>query len=334
MQETFGAQNPEDLELASVHKNYENVNAVKNVNLKLHAGTYCCLLGPSGCGKTSTLRMIAGHEHITSGEIVLGKTVINDLPPARRGTSMMFQNYALFPHLNCADNVGFPLKMRGVKKAERSHQTAEILEMVRMSEFKERYPNQLSGGQQQRIALARSLITQPSILLLDEPLSALDPFLRVKMRYELKTLQQKLGITFIHVTHAQDEALALSDLIVVMNSGQIEQIDRPAIIFNHPKNEFVAKFVGNHNIITKFGKKYAVRMDKTSFHAVEESDLDQAMISAIEFQGERVKVTAIYPDGAEIQSLLSDELFFSSNLQVGMAISSNWEEKDSHRLEN
>ncbi len=334
MQETFGAQKPEDLELASVHKNYENVNAVKNVNLKLQAGTYCCLLGPSGCGKTSTLRMIAGHEHITSGEIVLGKTVINDLPPAKRGTSMMFQNYALFPHLNCSDNVGFPLKMRGIKPVERSHQTAEILEMVRMSEFKQRYPNQLSGGQQQRVALARSLITKPSILLLDEPLSALDPFLRVKMRYELKTLQQKLGITFIHVTHAQDEALALSDVIVVMNSGQIEQIDRPAIIFNHPKNEFVAKFVGNHNIVTRLGKKYAVRMDKTSFHAVKKSGLEEAMISAIEFQGEKVKVTAIYPDGREIQSLLSDELFFSSNLQIGMAITSNWEEKDSHRLEN
>ncbi|MDC3234724.1 ABC transporter ATP-binding protein [Candidatus Puniceispirillum sp.] len=334
MQETFGAQKPEDLELASVHKNYENVNAVKNVNLKLQAGTYCCLLGPSGCGKTSTLRMIAGHEHVTSGEIVLGKTVINDLPPAKRGTSMMFQNYALFPHLNCAENVGFPLKMQGIKPAERSHQTAEILEMVRMSEFKQRYPNQLSGGQQQRVALARSLITQPSILLLDEPLSALDPFLRVKMRYELKTLQQKLGITFIHVTHAQDEALALSDVIVVMNSGQIEQIDRPATIFNHPKNEFVAKFVGNHNIVTRFGNKYAVRMDKTSFFAVEKSGLEQAMVSAIEFQGEKVKVTAIYPDGTEIQSLLSDEIFFSSNLQVGMAITSNWEEKDSHRLEN
>ena len=334
MQETFGAQKPEDLELASVHKNYENVNAVKNVNLTLKAGTYCCLLGPSGCGKTSTLRMIAGHEQITSGEIVLGKTVINDLPPAKRGTSMMFQNYALFPHLNCSDNVGFPLKMRGIKPAERGHQSAEILEMVRMSEFKQRYPNQLSGGQQQRVALARSLITQPSILLLDEPLSALDPFLRVKMRYELKTLQQRLGITFIHVTHAQDEALALSDVIVVMNCGQIEQIDRPSIIFNHPKNEFVARFVGNHNIITRSGKKYAVRMDKTSFCAVEKSGLDQAIISAIEFQGEKVKLTAIYPDRTEIQSLISDDIFFSSNLKVGMAITPDWEEKDLHRLEN
>ena len=136
------------------------------------------------------------------------------------------------------------------------------------------------------------------------------------------------------MTHAQDEALALSDVIVVMNSGQIEQIDRPAIIFNHPKNEFVAKFVGNHNIVTRAGKKYAVRMDKTSFYAVEKSGLDQAMISGIEFQGEKVKVTAIHPDGTEIQSLLSDELFFSSNLKVGMAITSNWEEKDTHRLEN
>ena len=159
------ALNPENLSLISIHKEYDTVSAVQNVNLQLPAGTYCCLLGPSGCGKTSTLRMIAGHEEVSSGEILLGESVINELPPAKRGTSMMFQNYALFPHLNCIDNVAFPLKMRGTNKAIRHTEAAKVLSMVQMLEFKDRFPKQLSGGQQQRVALARSLITQPSVLL-------------------------------------------------------------------------------------------------------------------------------------------------------------------------
>src|SRR4051794_12688546 len=165
--------------------------------------------------------MIAGHEHVTEGDILIRDHNITDLPPARRGTAMMFQNYALFPHLNCLDNVAFSLKMRGVGKAERYARARRFLELVEMDEFCDRLPAQLSGGQQQRIALARSLITEPQVLLLDEPLSALDPFLRVRMREELKRLQRDLGITFIHVTHSQDEAMALADLMVVMDEGRI-----------------------------------------------------------------------------------------------------------------
>ena len=241
---------PLDLELAKLLKKYDETIAVNNIDLKIKAGSYCCLLGPSGCGKTSTLRMIAGHEVISDGDILLGDTIINNLPPAKRGTSMKFQNYALFPHLHCLDNVSFPLKIKGEQKKERYLEAEKILEMVQMDEFLKRYPNQLSGGQQQRVALARSLITRPSILLLDEPLSALDPFLRIKMRYELKNIQKKLGITFIHVTHSQEEALALADVVVVMNNGLIEQYDSPYNIFNKPKNEFVANFVGSHNVIS------------------------------------------------------------------------------------
>ena len=253
--------NPENLEFAILTKKYGETIAVDSINLKIPAGTYCCFLGPSGCDKTSTLRMIAGHEEISGGDILLGSNIINDLPPAKRGTAMMFQNYALFPHLSCLDNVAFALKMRGIKKNERYDKSLEILKLVQMENYSDRYPNQLSGGQQQRVALARALITNPSILLLDEPLSALDPFLRIKMRSELKTLQKKLGISFIHVTHSQDEAMALADMIVVMNNGKIEQVGDPYEVFNKPKNEFIANFVGGHNVISKNKKSYSIRMD-------------------------------------------------------------------------
>src|SRR5690349_8444644 len=188
---------PADIELAVVTKLYGSTTAVDAIDLKIPSGTYCCLLGPSGCGKTSTLRMIAGPESVTSGDILLGDTIINHLPPARRGTAMMFQSYALFPHLNCVDNVAFSLKLKGIAKVERRDKAMDLLSLVQMEKYAHRLPAQLSGGQQQRVALARALITNPSVLLLDEPLSALDPFLRVKMREELKRLQRELGISFI-----------------------------------------------------------------------------------------------------------------------------------------
>ncbi|MEX0311903.1 MAG: ABC transporter ATP-binding protein, partial [Tateyamaria sp.] len=196
-----------DLELISLTKRYGDTVAVDGVSYHFDAGTYACLLGPSGCGKSSTLRMIAGHEHVSDGSVLLGGRDISHLPPAKRGTAMMFQNYALFPHLNVTENVSFSLKMKGVDTAERTKRAAEMLDLVDMTALMDRLPSQLSGGQQQRVALARALITDPQVLLLDEPLSALDPFLRIRMRAELKRLQRELGITFIHVTHGQDEAL-------------------------------------------------------------------------------------------------------------------------------
>ncbi|MBN8897618.1 MAG: ABC transporter ATP-binding protein, partial [Rhodospirillales bacterium] len=208
-----------DVELVKVTKRYGTTVAVDAVSLRIPPATYCCLLGPSGCGKTSTLRMIAGHETVTEGDVLIRDANVTDLPPAKRGTAMMFQSYALFPHLTCLDNVAFSLKMRGVGKAERHAKAREYLALVHMADFAARLPAQLSGGQQQRVALARALITRPRVLLLDEPLSALDPFLRVKMREELKRLQRELGISFIHVTHGQEEAMALADLMVVMEAG-------------------------------------------------------------------------------------------------------------------
>ncbi|MGH6753847.1 MAG: ABC transporter ATP-binding protein, partial [Bradyrhizobium sp.] len=211
------------MEFVAVTKAYGASKAVDAIDLKIPASTYCCLLGPSGCGKTTSLRMLAGHETATSGDILLDNVNVTDLAPARRGTAMMFQSYALFPHLTVEENVAFSLKMKRENKIERLARARAMLRVVEMERFAERLPAQLSGGQQQRVALARALITQPSALLLDEPLSALDPFLRLRVRGELRKLQKSLGISFVHVTHSQDEALALADLVVLMNVGRIEQ---------------------------------------------------------------------------------------------------------------
>ena len=237
-----------DVQLVAVTKRFGSTLAVDAIDAEIPGGTYCCLLGPSGCGKTTILRMIAGHETPTQGEIAVGGARVTRLPPARRHTAMMFQNYALFPHLNCIDNVAFSLRMRGTPKSLRRGKAREMLRLVEMEAQAERLPAQLSGGQQQRVALARALVTDPSILLLDEPLSALDPFLRIRMREELKHFQRRLGISFIHVTHSQDEALALADLVIVMNAGRIEQLAPARTVFNEPGTAFVARFIGGHNV--------------------------------------------------------------------------------------
>ena len=238
------------VELSALVKQYGEVTAVDQIDLRIAPGSYCCLLGPSGCGKSSTLRMIAGHESITSGRIMIDSIDVGDQPPASRPTAMMFQNYALFPHLNCLDNVAFSLRMEGTPKAEREQRATQLLNLVDMGEYAERLPGQLSGGQQQRIALARALVSNPSVLLLDEPLSALDPFLRVRMRAELRRFQRELGITFIHVTHSQQEALSVADQVVVMNNGRIEQSGSPSEVFRAPATTFVARFIGGHNVLT------------------------------------------------------------------------------------
>ena len=328
----------EDLEFAVLTKRYNETVAVNNINLKIPGGTYCCLLGPSGCGKTSTLRMIAGHEDISGGDILLGNNIINELSPAKRGTAMMFQNYALFPHLTCLENVGFALKMRGLEKNIRNIEAQKMLELVQMSEFSDRLPAQLSGGQQQRVALARALITNPSILLLDEPLSALDPFLRIKMRSELKVLQKKLGITFIHVTHSQDEAMALADMIVVMNKGIIEQVGNPYEIFNNPKNQFIATFVGGHNVIVKNKKTYSIRMDHINLNLKETNNLkhnnvNSFIVKEIEFQGQIVKVSGKTKNYGELSVQLSDEMFLKNKFKLEDEVFISWDHKRESLLE-
>ena len=348
-----------EIDIASVSKVYGSTTAVHAISLKIPAGSYCCFLGPSGCGKTSTLRMIAGHETISSGDVRLGNTVVTDFPPAKRGTAMMFQSYALFPHLDLVDNVAFSLKMKGVEKEERRAKALEMLKLMQMDVYASRRPAQLSGGQQQRVALARALITDPEALLLDEPLSALDPFLKIRMRAELKKLQKSLGITFVHVTHSQEEAMALADLIVIMNDGKIEQAASPRQVFERPATAFVARFMGDHNVLSgrvvsvkddmlvleaPEGQTFSVRgngklagepvdigvrTDRVRLEAANDKTLGfGGVVSNIEYRGATVKLTVIGAGSDDFTVIASDGDYFAKPVSVGDAVSLSWALED------
>ena len=237
-------------ELKKVVKRFEDVDVVKSLDLSVEKGEFLTLLGPSGCGKTTTLRMIGGFELPTSGEIWLGGREVSNLPPYQRDVNTVFQSYALFPHMTVKQNIAYGLEQKRLSKADIERKVNEVLAMVRMDAFAGRKPREMSGGQQQRVALARAIVNGPSILLLDEPLGALDLKLRKEMQFELKTLQRKLEMTFIYVTHDQEEALTMSDRIAVMNAGRIEQIDDPVSIYNKPQTKFVADFIGETNLIS------------------------------------------------------------------------------------
>ena len=238
-----------DVELCDIAKRFGEGAAVDAVSLTVAPGELVSLLGPSGCGKTTTLRIIAGFVDPDRGRVLLKNIDVTAVPPNKRDVGMLFQNYALFPHLTTADNVGFGLKMRRVPRPERRRRVDEALDLVRLREYADRYPRQMSGGQQQRVALARAIVIHPSVLLLDEPLSNLDAKLRQELRTEIRQLQQKLGITTIFVTHDQEEALTMSDRVVVMNQGRVEQIGAPAEIYRSPQTLFVADFIGEANLL-------------------------------------------------------------------------------------
>ncbi|MFO1086217.1 MAG: ABC transporter ATP-binding protein [Reyranellaceae bacterium] len=331
-----------DIELVALSKRFGETAAVDSISLRIPAGSYCCLLGPSGCGKTTTLRMIAGHEEASEGDIILGTENITHLPPAARGTAMMFQSYALFPHLDCTDNVAFSLKMRGVPKETRRGRALEMLKRVQMEPFAGRLPAQLSGGQQQRVALARALITDPQVLLLDEPLSALDPFLRIRMREELKSLQTRLGISFIHVTHSQDEAMALADLVVVMNQGKIEQAASARDVFNRPESAFVARFIGGHNVLpaavarAKGAAQYvAIRADRIVVqpgNAPVDATSLSGITRSVEYLGSTVQV-GVDVNGLDTLSAVVPEARFDANpVAPGQPVVLSWAPKDVHVL--
>jgi putative spermidine/putrescine transport system ATP-binding protein/spermidine/putrescine transport system ATP-binding protein len=238
-----------DVRLAAVRKSFGAVIAVDNVDLEIRRGTIFSLLGPSGCGKTTTLRLIAGFEQPDAGEVYIRGERVTSVPPYKRNFSMVFQSYALFPHLSVAENVAFGLRMRGASRGDRAKAVRDALDLVKLGPLADRYPRQLSGGQQQRVALARAIVVKPAVLLLDEPLGALDKMLREEMQIELRSLQQRLGITAVFVTHDQEEALTLSDRVAVMRNGVIEQIGAPREIYDRPRNEFVAGFLGASNFL-------------------------------------------------------------------------------------
>ncbi|MFE7428250.1 ABC transporter ATP-binding protein [Streptomyces sp. NPDC057545] len=236
-----------DVRLTGISKTYGSFNAVKPLDLTVPQGSFFALLGASGCGKTTTLRMIAGLEEATTGTIRLGDRDITDLPPYKRPVNTVFQSYALFPHLDIAENIAFGLRRRGIKSVKK--QVADMLDLVQLGDFAGRKPHQLSGGQQQRVAVARALINHPQVLLLDEPLGALDLKLRRQMQLELKRIQTEVGITFIHVTHDQEEAMTMADTVAVMNAGRVEQLGAPADLYENPRTTFVANFLGTSNLI-------------------------------------------------------------------------------------
>ena len=238
------------VDLVGVRKAFGQVVAVEDANISFEEGSFTTLLGPSGCGKTTLLRMIAGLEFPTTGDILVGGKRVNDLPIHKRNLGLVFQNYALFPHKTIAENIGFGLKYRNIPKADIRKKVTDALDIVRLPGVEDRFPTQLSGGQQQRIALARAIVIEPDVLLLDEPLSALDANLREEMRVELKAIQNRIGVTSIFVTHDQSEALAMSDRIVVMSAGRVEQIGSPEEVYNRPASEFVSSFLGNANILS------------------------------------------------------------------------------------
>jgi putative spermidine/putrescine transport system ATP-binding protein len=358
------------IDLVHLTKRFGPTLAVDDVSLSIPHGSYCCLLGPSGCGKTTILRMIAGHEAPSSGDVRIGGKSVVGLPPVRRGTAMMFQSYALFPHLTVRDNIAFNLKMRGVGKAQRYAKVDRMLGLVHMQAFADRVPAQLSGGQQQRVALARALITNPHVLLLDEPLSALDEFLRLRMRGELKRLQADLGITFIHVTHTQPEAIALADLVVVMNQGIIEQAASAHDVYARPRSPYVARFMGGQNVLSGTvrssdgrsvlldgpkGERFRVPLSGAkpaagaTVHFSVRRDLvhrrrdDGALplaenavrgrVEAVEYQGTYVKVTLSGATEGEFIVNEPEASFFADRVGPGDAVIAHWSPDHIHPLE-
>lgn len=258
------------IEIKNVSKNFGDHLVIDNLSLNVEKNEFLTLLGPSGCGKTTLLRILGGFEELTEGKIIFEGEDISNLPPYERQINTVFQKYALFPHMNIYENIAFGLKIKGLDKKEIDEKIEKILKLVNLSGYEKRNVNSLSGGQQQRIAIARALVNEPKILLLDEPLGALDLKLRKEMQFELKNMQQQLGITFIFVTHDQEEALAMSDTIVVLNEGEIQQIGSPIDIYNEPTNEFVAKFIGESNMIEGIMKEdYNVEFLEQEFPCVD-----------------------------------------------------------------
>ena len=318
------------IKVEAVEKHFGDQVIIPPLSLDIKEGEFLTILGPSGCGKTTLLRMIAGFEKPTKDIISLDDETINDLPPYKRHMNLVFQHYALFPHMTVEKNIRFGLKMQKVSEAEQKERAEEAMRLTQLTEFCNRKPSKLSGGQQQRVAIARAIVNNPHVLLLDEPLGALDFKLRKDLQRELKNLQRNLGITFIYVTHDQEEAMSMSDRIVVMNKGHIEQIGTPKEIYHKPETLFVATFIGENNIVQTGETYVAVRPEKVKVHSVEESSTEGyhvGHIEDIEFVGNMEKLY--------IRDEKTGELFMAyqsaeeaKQWSIGDNVSVGWEQED------
>ncbi|MEX2293470.1 MAG: ABC transporter ATP-binding protein [Acidimicrobiales bacterium] len=318
--------------LSGVSKRFDRVIAVDQLDLEVRRGEFFAMLGPSGSGKTTTLRLIAGFELPTAGTIELGGREVTADPPFDRDVNTVFQDYALFPHMNVAKNVEYGLKVKRVPKTERAQRVEEALATVRLDGFECRKTSQLSGGQRQRVALARALVNRPSVLLLDEPLGALDRKLREEMQVELKQIQQRVGITFVFVTHDQGEALSMSDRVAVFNEGRLEQVGTPTEIYEHPANEFVAGFVGTANLLREGGQLSSVRPERIRMRAPRADELGTSgVIDDVQYLGAVTRYRVIAGDGSSlVVELLNTEA--TPPVALGDSVELSWRPDDRQRV--
>jgi putative spermidine/putrescine transport system ATP-binding protein len=302
------------------------VVAVADVDLTVGDGEFFTLLGPSGSGKTTTLRMIAGFERPDVGRITLGGADITQQPPYARDVNTVFQDYALFPHMTVAENVGYGLKVKKVPRRKRAEQVTDVLKMVRLDGYGDRKPVQLSGGQRQRVALARSIVNQPKVLLLDEPLGALDLKLRQEMQIFLKALQRDLGMTFIYVTHDQEEALTMSDHVAVFNDGRIEQVGSPSDVYARPATEFVAGFVGTSNILERGGRRFSVRPERIELNGHGEP----ATVTDVVFVGAFTRILVDTEAGERLTIVTQND---GSSIEPGARVHVSWQDTDAYEIQ-
>ncbi len=326
-----------DVSVEGIRKTYGDVVAVHDVDLKVGDGEFFTLLGPSGSGKTTTLRIIAGFERPDTGRVTLGGADITHEPPYARDVNTVFQDYALFPHMTVAENVGYGLKVKGVNRRERATQVADVLKMVRLESFGDRKPVQLSGGQRQRVALARSIVNRPQVLLLDEPLGALDLKLRQEMQVFLKGLQRDLGMTFLYVTHDQEEALTMSDHVAVFNEGRIEQIGSPSDVYERPATEFVAGFVGTSNILERGGRRFSVRPERIELNgrgngvgSTEPEGAEPATVADTVFVGAFTRILLDTDAGERLTVVRAND---GSRIEPGTRVQVAWRDEDAYEIE-
>lgn len=315
------------IELVQIEKHFEGQVVVHPLSLNIEEGEFLTLLGPSGCGKTTILRMIAGFEQPTHGEIILEGQNVTKLPPNQRDLNLVFQHYALFPHMTVGDNIAFGLKMKKLPQAEQKARVAEAVQMTQLTALTSRYPHQLSGGQQQRVAIARAIANKPKVLLLDEPLGALDLQLRKSLQSELKHLQRSLGITFVYVTHDQEEAMMLSDRIVIMNSGKVEQVGTPKEIYAAPKTLFAATFVGENNIFSSGSELFAVRPEKLRPSRETEGARKTGVIQDVLYLGNVHKLT-VQLDGEPMMVTIALDFEDEMAWKMGQRIGVDWNPRD------